>query len=62
VLRRIFGPKREKVTESWRILHYEKLCNLFGSSSITRMIKSRRILWAGHAAHMVYEKCVQYFD
>jgi hypothetical protein len=50
VLRRIFGPKRDEVTGDWRKLHNEELHNLHSSSSIIRMIKSRRIRWAGHEA------------
>jgi hypothetical protein len=41
VLRRIFGSKRDEVTEGWRKLHYEELHNLYSSPSIIRMIKSR---------------------
>jgi hypothetical protein len=52
VLRRIFGPKRDEVTGGWRKLHNEELHNLFFSPSIIRMIKSRRIRWAGHVARM----------
>jgi hypothetical protein len=50
VLRRIFGSKRDEVTRDWRKLHKEKLHNLYSSSSIIRMIKSRRIRWAWHVA------------
>jgi hypothetical protein len=52
VLRRIFGPKRDEVTGGWRKLHNEELHNLYSSSSIIRMIKSRRMRWAGHVARM----------
>jgi hypothetical protein len=52
VLRRIFGPKREEVTEDWRGLHNEKLNDLYSSPNIIRVIKSRRMRWAGHVAHM----------
>jgi hypothetical protein len=52
VLRRIFGPKREEVTGEWRKLHSEELCDLYCSSNIIRMIKSRRMRWVGHVAHM----------
>jgi hypothetical protein len=48
VLRRIFGPKRDEVTGGWRKLHNEELHNLYSSPSIIRMIKSRRMRWAGH--------------
>jgi hypothetical protein len=40
MLRRIFEPKRDEVTEGWRKLHNEELHNLYSSSSIIRMIKS----------------------
>jgi hypothetical protein len=43
VLRRIFGPKRDEVTGEWRKLHNEELCDLYSSSSIIRIIKSRRM-------------------
>jgi hypothetical protein len=52
VLRRIFGPKRDEVTGRWRKLHNEELHNLYFSPSIIRMIKSRRMRWAGHVARM----------
>ena len=52
VLRRIFGTKRDKVTEEWRKLHNEGLNDLYSSPSIVRVIKSRRIRWAGHVARM----------
>jgi hypothetical protein len=50
VLMRIFGPKRDEVMGGWRKLHNEELCDLYSSPSIIRMIKSRRIKWAGHVA------------
>jgi hypothetical protein len=49
-LRRIFGPKRDEVTGDWRKLHNEELHNLYSSPNIIRMIKSRRVRWAGHVA------------
>jgi hypothetical protein len=52
VLRRIFGPKSDKVTEDWRKLHNEERHNFYSSSNIIRMIKSRRMKWAGHVARM----------
>ena len=52
VLRRIFGPKRDEVTEEWRKLRNEEINDLYCSSSTVRMIKSRRIRWAGHVARM----------
>jgi hypothetical protein len=53
VLRRIFGPKRDKVTGGWRKLHNEELHGLYSSPSIIRVIKARRKRWAGHVARMV---------
>jgi hypothetical protein len=52
VLRRIFGPKRDEVTGEWRKLHNEELNDLYSSLNNVRLIKSRRIRWAGHVAHM----------
>jgi hypothetical protein len=52
VLRRIFGRKKDGVMGGWRKLHNEKLHNLYSSSSIIRIIKSRRMRWAGHVARM----------
>ena len=52
VLRRIFGPKRDEVTGEWRKLHNEELNDLYCSPNIVRVIKSRRMRWAGHVARM----------
>jgi hypothetical protein len=52
MLRRIFGPKRDEVTECWRKLHNEELHNLYSSTNIVRMIKLRRMRWAGHVARV----------
>jgi hypothetical protein len=49
---RIFGVKRVEVTRGWERLHNEELRNLYSSPSIIRMIKSRRMRWAGHVARM----------
>jgi hypothetical protein len=49
---RIFGPKRDEVTGGWRKLHDEEFHNLYCSPSITRMIKSRRIRWAGYTVRV----------
>jgi hypothetical protein len=47
---RIFGPSRDEVTGGWKTLHNEDPRNLYSSPSIIRMIKSRRMRWAGHIA------------
>ena len=52
VLRRIFGLKRDEVTEEWRKLHNEELSDLYCSPNFVRVIKSRRMRWAGHVARM----------
>jgi hypothetical protein len=52
VLRRTFGPKRDEVTGEWRRLHNKELYALYSSPNITRVIKSRRLRWTGHVAHM----------
>jgi hypothetical protein len=52
VLRRIFGSKRDEVTKEWRKLQIEELNDLYSSPSIFRVIKSRRMRWAGHVARM----------
>jgi hypothetical protein len=52
VLRKIFGPKRDEVTGDWRKLHNEELSDLYCSPNIVRMIKLRRMRWAGHVARM----------
>jgi hypothetical protein len=57
VLRRIFWPKRDKVTGEWRKLHNEELNGLYSSPNIVRVIKSRRMRWAGHVACMRREAC-----
>jgi hypothetical protein len=57
VLRRIFGPKRDEVTGEWRKLHNEEVNDLYCSPNIVRVIKSRRMRWAGH----VEERRIQDF-
>jgi len=52
MLRRIFGPKRDEVTRERRKLHNEELNYLYSSPKIVQVIKSRRMRWAGHVAHM----------
>jgi hypothetical protein len=52
VLRRIFGPKRGEVTGEWIKLHNDELHDLCSSPNTVRVIKSRRMRWAGHVARM----------
>jgi hypothetical protein len=52
VLRRILGPKRSEVTEEWRRLHEEELNDLYSSPNIIWVVKSRRMRWTRHVAHM----------
>jgi len=52
VLRRAFGPKRDEVTGEWRKLHNEELSDLYSLPNIVRVVKSRRMRWAGHVARM----------
>jgi len=52
VLRRVFGPKRYEVTGEWRKLHNEVLRDLYSLPNIVRVVKSRRMRWAGHVACM----------
>jgi hypothetical protein len=47
-----FGPKRDEVTGEWRTLHNEELHDLYSSPTIVRVIKSRRMRWAGHVARI----------
>jgi hypothetical protein len=51
-LRKIFGPKRDVVTRDWRKLHSGERDDLYASHSIVRVIKSRRMRWAGHVARI----------
>jgi hypothetical protein len=51
-LLRIFGPERDDVTGEWRKLHNEELKDLYSLPNIVRVIKSRRMKWAGHVASM----------
>jgi len=56
VLRRIFGPRRDEVTGEWRRLHNEELNDLHFSPNIVRVIKPRRMRWAGHVTRMGEER------
>jgi len=58
VLRRIFGPRRDEGTGEWRRLHNEEPNDLYSSPNIVRVIKSRRMRWAGHVARMGEERVV----
>ena len=58
VLSRIFGSKRNEVTGEWRRLHNEEINDLYSSPNIVRVIKSRRMRWAGHVACMGEERGV----
>jgi hypothetical protein len=52
VLRRIFGPRKNKVREEWRKLRNGELNDLYSSPNIVQTVKSRRMRWAGHVAHI----------
>jgi hypothetical protein len=52
VLKRIFGPKREEVLGCWRKVRNEELHNSYFLPNIIRMVKFKRMKWAGHVAHM----------
>ena len=56
VLRRIFVPRRDEVTGEWRRVHNEELNDLYSSPNTVRVIKSRRMRWAGHVARMGEER------
>jgi hypothetical protein len=52
VLKRIFGLRWDEVTGGWRKMHNKELRDLYSSPRIVRIIKSRRMRWAGHVAQM----------
>jgi hypothetical protein len=56
VLIKIFGPKTDEVTGEWRRLHNEEFYDLYSSQNIIRVIKSRRVRWAGHVARMGHNR------
>ena len=56
MLKKTFGPKRDEVTGEWRKLHYEELNDLYSSPNIVRVVKSRRMRWAGHIARFWREE------
>jgi hypothetical protein len=58
VLRRIFGPRRDEVTGEWRRFRKVELNDLYSSPNILRVIKSKRMRWAGHVARMGEERGV----
>jgi hypothetical protein len=58
VLRRVFEPKRDKVTGEWRKLHNEEQNDLYSLPNIVRVVKSERMTWAGHVARMEEERGV----
>jgi len=59
VLRKVFGPKRDEVTGEGRRLHNEELNDLYCLPNIVRVVKSRRMRWAGHVTRMVEDRGVQ---
>jgi hypothetical protein len=60
VLRRIFGPKRDKITGEWRKLHNEEHNDLYPSTNIVRVIKSRRKRWTSQVARI--QTCIHDFS
>ena len=61
VLKRVFWPKRYAVTGEWRKLHKEELRDLYSLPNIVRVVKSRRMRWEGHVAHMGEGRVVHRF-
>ena len=59
VLKRVFGPKRDEVTGEWRKLHIEELSDLYSLPNIVRVVKLRRMRWAGHVAYGGGERVAQ---
>jgi hypothetical protein len=61
VLKRIFGPKGNEVTGEWRKLRNEELNDLYSSTTIVPVIKSRRMRWTGYVGVCGGERCIQGF-
>jgi hypothetical protein len=61
VLRRICQPRRDEVKEKWRKMHSEELHILYSSPNIIRLIKSSRMMWAGHVERKGEERQVHKF-
>ena len=62
MLRKTFGSKRDEVTSEWRKLHNEEFSNLYSSPNFVRVIKLRRMRWAGQVAHEGEKRCIQGFS
>jgi len=62
VLRRVYGPRMDEVMGEWRRLHNEELNDLYSSTNIVRVIKSRRMRWAGRVARIGSVKCGEFLD
>ena len=58
MMRRMFGPKRDKIPGEWRKLHKEELSDFYSSPNIVRVSKSRRLRWAVHVALMEEKRSV----
>ena len=58
VLRRVFGPKKVEVTWEWRKLHNEEVNDVYSLPNIVRVVKSRRMCWAGHVARIGKDRVV----